>query len=48
MSNKSTMSGCQYKQPLVNQTPIFDNRRKHRKPAMKHSGNLPRKPKWVK
>lgn len=48
MNTKSTMSGCQFKQPLVNQTPVFDQRRKHNLVRKKHSGNLARKPKWIK
>lgn len=41
-------SGCQFDQRLVNQKPIFDNRRKHRKPAVKHSGNTAKKVKFLK
>lgn len=48
MNSKSSMSGCQFKQPLVSQTPVFDARRKHLRAGKKHSGNLPRKPKWIK
>lgn len=48
MNLKGSTSGCQFKQSLVSQTPIFDQRRKHKRAGTKHSGNLPRKPKWIK
>jgi hypothetical protein len=41
-------SGCAFPQTLVNQTPIYDNRRKHRKPVKKHRGNVRRDPKFIK
>lgn len=41
-------SGTKFSQLLVNQTPVFDKRRKHNQPAPKHRGNLPRAVKWMK
>lgn len=41
-------TGQKFPNPLVNQKPVFDNRRRHRKPALKHSGNLPKKVKFLK
>lgn len=42
------MSGTKFNQTLVNRTPVYDNRRKHNKPAPKHRGNVRREPMWVK
>ena len=47
-SAKASMGGCQFKQPLVSQTPVFDRRRKHLRAGKKHSGNLARKPNYLK
>ncbi len=47
MANNN-MSGGKFPQTLVNQTPIYDNRRKHRKPVKKHRGNVGRPAKYVK
>lgn len=48
MKSMGKMSGCQFTQTLTNQSPIFDNRRKHRKPVPKHSGNKIKKPNYLK
>lgn len=42
------MSGQSFPQTLTNQTPVFDNRRKHNKPVKKHRGNKRRDPKFIK
>lgn len=42
------MSGCKFPQPLVNQTPVFDKRRKFNQPAPKHRGNVHRPVKFLK
>jgi hypothetical protein len=47
MSNGG-MSGTKFTQTLVNQTPIYDNRRKHRKPMKKHRGNKYRPANYLK
>jgi hypothetical protein len=44
----SKMSGSKFGQQLVDQTPVFDKRRKHNKPVAKHSGNRYRKPNYLK
>lgn len=41
-------SGCKFTQPLVNQGPVYDKRRKHTKVAPKHRGNVRRDPKYIK
>lgn len=46
--NNMKMSGTKFTQTLVDQTPVFDNRRKHNKPVAKHRGNLSRKVKFLK
>jgi hypothetical protein len=41
-------NGSKFNQTLVDQTPVFDKRRKHNKPVQKHSGNMYRKPNYLK
>ena len=36
-----------FPQTLVDQTPVYDKRRKHNKMPPKHRGNLPRKVKFI-
>lgn len=45
-SGKST--GQKFSQPLVNELPVYNGRLKHNKLVAKHSGNLPKKPKYLK
>ena len=42
------ISGKKFPSSLVNQTPVFDGRRKHNKPVKKHRGNIRREPNWMK
>lgn len=48
MKSMGKMSGCKFGQTLVSQLPYYDNRRKHVKPAPKHSGNKTKKPNYLK
>ncbi len=48
MKTGITTSGQKFTQTLVNQTPVFDRRRKHNQPAPKHRGNLSRPVKYLK
>jgi hypothetical protein len=41
-------SATKFPQTLVDQTPVFDKRRKHNHAVPKHRGNLSRKVKWLK
>ena len=41
-------SGMKFGQALVDQTPVFDQRRKHNHGPKKHRGNLYRKPNYMK
>lgn len=45
--NAYPMSGQKFMQTLADQRPVYDNRRKHNKPAPKHRGNLRRDPKFI-
>jgi len=40
--------GQKFTNVLVDQTPVFDGRRKHNKPIKKHRGNKGRSPNYVK
>lgn len=48
ISGGKPYSGQKFGQPLVSETPVFDGRRKHNRGVANHSGNMPKKPKWVK
>ena len=48
MSHNYPSSGQRFTSKLVDQTPVFDNRRKHNKPIKKHRGNKARHPQWLK
>ena len=41
-------SGSKFNQLLVNQTPVFDKRRKHNHGPKKHRGNKYRAPQYLK
>lgn len=47
-SSGSCGRGMSFPQTLVNQTPVFDNRRRHNKGPKKHRGNKYRKPNYLK
>lgn len=40
-------SGTKFGQQLVDQTPVFDKRKKHNRPMPKHRGNLKRPVKYL-
>jgi hypothetical protein len=40
-------SGTKFSQQLVDQTPVFDKRKKHNRPMAKHRGNLKRPVKYL-
>lgn len=42
------MSGQKFSQLLVDQTPVYDKRRKHNQAMPKHRGNKYRKPNYLK
>lgn len=44
----SGISGSKFTQTLVNQTPVYDKRRKHNQGPPKHRGNKYRKPNYLK
>jgi hypothetical protein len=46
--SNSGMSGSKFPQGLVDQTPVFDKRRKHNKGPKKHRGNIYRPPNYLK
>jgi hypothetical protein len=46
--SNSGLSGQNFSQLLVDQTPYFDKRRKHNKQPKKHRGNLPRPVNFLK
>jgi len=48
MAGGMKSSGSKFGQLLVDQTPVFDKRRKHNKGVKKHRGNLYRAPKFIK
>ena len=39
-TSNSGLSGTKFPQNLVDQTPVYDKRRKHNKAPKKHRGNL--------
>lgn len=41
-------NGQKFTQMLVDQTPVFDGRRKHNQPVKKHRGNKYRAPNFLK
>lgn len=41
-------SGQKFSNVLVNETPVYDGRRKHNKGPKKHRGNKKREPNWMK
>lgn len=46
--NAKPCAGQKFTNVLVSETPIFDGRRKHKRPVAPHSGNVKRDPKWIK
>lgn len=43
----SKSGGTKFAQTLVDQTPVFDKRRKHNKGPKKHAGNKYKAPKFI-